>query len=1144
MRHPLPPDRLVDTQRERSLSFGRPETRSSSRPVAERSPIAVGPGRAAGAAPPRSSPLRDQVNGYPIQLAKVQRPALRDETLERPRLLDWLRAKIHGRVVLVLADAGYGKTTLLADFSRRTRMRTLWYRLDDDDRDWVSFLHHLVAAGREHDPMFAPETAALLAEIGTSDPGREVVLDTFLRELPTLTVTGTVLVLDDFHLVDDAADVRHISRELLARAPERLTIVFASRRPPTVPLARLRAVGEVAELGTTELRFDASETAQLFTETYGRRLDADVLADLAVRTEGWIASLQLVQAALRDRTPSEIRRFVRSLNGADHEMYDYLAEEVVGELDDDLQRFLMETSLLQVVTPELAAVVSGRGAADVGGLTAAAERLTLLSRLSGGPRTHQRYHPLVREFLEARLQASDGADAVADLHRRVAGATAATDWRVAAHHYREAGDTGAVLKVVGDSIPTIMGNGQYALAEAFIGSIPADERPPGFDLILSRVEMQQGDYESAIAASQAVLDSGTTDPIQRDHALLNLVTMYFNYGDAERALQHARLLTTSTDTNLRSIAEVTIAILNARTAPDIERVNRRLRSMAREQKSDRAHHFAVTMSHLANNSMAQDRLQDALREIDDALEAFGRASGLMESATATMIKAHVLARLGQIQETRALIQSLMEQEVGLQTNEMYAEAADVLDSFAGRDAALAALDRVAHPSTLSTAERRILALTRTRFHVRRREFELAAEALEGFPHGQSTLVGQPAALEIARAYLLASSGDEDARGAVAMATEQAGSQGAHGMRRIGELLGAALAGPAALNEAILTIGSAYPWHLTYVADVIAPRLPSVSDQAHSVVAEAAMLHPDRWRHDLRVTLASDSPLANLPAAHLLEEIGDGSDIVRLRRLARSGRKTRDAANLGRSLSRRLAPRVRIEDQGRVGILIGDRDVSGTTVRRKVLALLCFLITRPEMSATRDQVLDALWPDLDPEIAINSLNQTLYFLRRVFEENYSDDLSPGYVHHDSDVIWLDPELVTSRSVDSRRLIHDLPARPSPDDVERLTVLYRGRFALDFEYEEWAGAYRDSLHAAYLEIVERSVLDDFTTGHYDRGIRIARRALDVDGSAEQIEVSLLRLYRVSGAHAAAAEQYAHYASFMREELGVEPPPLDAL
>jgi len=207
-------------------------------------------------------------------------------------------------------------------------------------------------------------------------------------------------------------------------------------------------------------------------------------------------------------------------------------------------------------------------------------------------------------------------------------------------------------------------------------------------------------------------------------------------------------------------------------------------------------------------------------------------------------------------------------------------------------------------------------------------------------------------------------------------------------------------------------------------------------------------------------------------------------------------------------------------------------------------MLSYLLTRADLAATRDQVLDALWPDLDPEVAVNSLNQTVYFLRRVIEEEYSDDISPGYVHHDSDVVWLDPDLVSSRTVACRNLIKGMPARPSPDDVDRLTVLYRGRFALDFEYEEWAAAYRDTLHAAYLEIVERSVIDDLTSGHYDRGIAVARRALDADPRAEQIEVCLLRLYRVTGAHSAAAEQYAHYAAVLRDEIGVEPPPLDLL
>ena len=234
----MPPRSVVDTPFPASVSFAPADRPAPS--DRDPTPIAVGPGR-----PPvltaRSLVLSAEPDGYDVQLAKVQRPVLRDETLERPRLLDWLRTKIHGRVVLLLADAGYGKTTLLADFSRRTRLRTLWYRLDETDRDWTSFLRHLVAAGREHDPEFAPATTALLREIGVNGPSRETVLDTFLRELPSITGQGAALILDDVHLVDDAVDVRHIGRELLTRGPERLTARV--RQPSRAGVPAVAAAG-------------------------------------------------------------------------------------------------------------------------------------------------------------------------------------------------------------------------------------------------------------------------------------------------------------------------------------------------------------------------------------------------------------------------------------------------------------------------------------------------------------------------------------------------------------------------------------------------------------------------------------------------------------------------------------------------------------------------------------------------------------------------------------------------------------------------------------------------------------------------------------------------------------------------------------
>src|SRR6185295_15060702 len=144
--------------------------------------------------------------------------------------------------------------------------------------------------------------------------------------------------------------------------------------------------------------------------------------------------------------------------------------------------------------------------------------------------------------------------------------------------------------------------------------------------------------------------------------------------------------------------------------------------------------------------------------------------------------------------------------------------------------------------------------------------------------GRSTMLGHTAALDVTRGYLAAARGDADAAQSLDRAIELAALQGVHGMRRVGEILRGVVAGPAALTETILTIGRTYPWHLTFVADVLAPRLSDLSEEATSVVGEAARLHPERWRTELRESLTSLPGPANIPGARLLEGIGDLSDV--------------------------------------------------------------------------------------------------------------------------------------------------------------------------------------------------------------------------------------------------------------------------
>ena len=327
-----------------------------------------------------------------------------------------------------------------------------------------------------------------------------------------------------------------------------------------------------------------------------------------------------------------------------------------------------------------------------------------------------------------------------------------------------------------------------------------------------------------------------------------------------------------------------------------------------------------------------------------------------------------------------------------------------------------------------------------------------------------------------------------------------------------------------------------------VAELVTGRLADLDEEGLTIVSGEAAKRPERWRDSLRDAV-DDSSTVNVQAAHLLEAIGTRDDVARLRTVAK-GRRGHTDANLGRSLAHRVADRVVVEDQSRVSISVGGRSIEGASIRRKVLALLCYLISRPRFSATRDEVLDALWPDVDPADALNSLNQTVYFLRRIFEPAFHEDLSPGYLNHESDVVWLNQSLVTSRSQRCWDLIRAMPPNPSPASVADLSSAYVGPFVLDFAYEDWAFGYRANLQSSYLQIVEKSIRSDTASGHFERGIDLARRALDACPDADGIELSLLQLYKLSGSHAAASEQYAHYSAWLRESLGIEAPSLESL
>ncbi|MCB0153614.1 MAG: tetratricopeptide repeat protein, partial [Anaerolineae bacterium] len=326
-------------------------------------------------------------------------------------------------------------------FTAAPRPQVAWLSLDEGDNDPARFLRYVVAALQTIQPGLGEAALAMLRGQPQNDVERvKAALTTLLNEVASLS-NPLVLVLDDYHLI------QHLpTHELLAFLPEHLPPAFhlliAGRTEPPLPLARLRVQGRLLELGSTDLRFTATEAATLLNQIMGLDLSPTDLATLERRTEGWVAGLQLAALSMRDR--HDVSAFIASFSGSHRYVIDYLAEEVLNRQTPAIQQFLLQTSILsRLCGPLCDAVLSGgalrlrSGQAGEPGsraefppahqsVASGQEILEYLEQANlfiiplDDERRWYRYHHLFFDFLRARLEETTGPAGVAALHRRAA----------------------------------------------------------------------------------------------------------------------------------------------------------------------------------------------------------------------------------------------------------------------------------------------------------------------------------------------------------------------------------------------------------------------------------------------------------------------------------------------------------------------------------------------------------------------------------------------------------------------------------------------------------------------------------------------------------------------------------------------------
>ncbi|MEP7359223.1 MAG: LuxR family transcriptional regulator, partial [Anaerolineales bacterium] len=481
----------------------------------------------------------------PILATKLFVPPPRARVVLRPRLIERLETghAAGSKLTLISAPAGFGKTSLVSEWIAGGRSRpAAWLSLDEADNDPARFLSYLAAAlqtiAAQQGTAGSLGQGVLKMLQSPQPPPIESILTTLLNEITTLP-GQFVLVLDDYHVIE-AQVVDSALAFLLERLPPQMHLVITTREDPDLPVARLRARGQLTELRAADLRFTPGEAAEFLNPVMGLRLAPDDIAALEKRTEGWIAGLQL--AAISMHGHPDAAGFIQSFTGSHHFVLDYLVQEVLQQQPGPVQTFLLRTSILdRLCGPLCDAVLLEEGGPPPSPLASGQATLRRIEQANlfinplDNERRWYRYHHLFADLLRQRLRQSIGGSAseadrrVNELHIRASRWYEENGLEIEAfRHAAAAGDIERAERLIDGGIPLHLRGAVTAILD-WLGSLPLsvmNARPAlwwRFGSLLLVVGQTTG-VEEKLDAAEAALPAGAAPDANTRHLIGRIAT--------------------------------------------------------------------------------------------------------------------------------------------------------------------------------------------------------------------------------------------------------------------------------------------------------------------------------------------------------------------------------------------------------------------------------------------------------------------------------------------------------------------------------------------------------------------------------------------------------------------------------------------
>jgi DNA-binding SARP family transcriptional activator len=730
----------------------------------------------------------------------------------------------------------------------------------------------------------------------------------------------------------------------------------------------------------------------------------------------------------------------------------------------------------------------------------------------------------------------------------VAKAAEPLDWAVSAHHYIEAEHRADAMRVLRESAIEAVGTARWGAATALVDRMPDQPIPEAVMVIRALHLASQGHARRAVVMLEN-LSPSPDDPMAWGLTKLALANVHLVLGH----LDVVRSVIAET-ANFEGLPGVVDSLVTGFTVLIAAHDGGHFADVSRVMDDLAVEHVRLGLSHFAGVSYHNGAFAAYARgQYDRCIELGIKAMQQFEltparygiESTQTLVAQALLER-GESARASAYLEPIgtcSKIPADAQADRAWVAAAmgDTATAWIYiEQAARTALDASTVPSASAYAR-----YAKALAHIVDGNLGAAAEAVQDadLDSVEPDAVARHAAMGALVALL-----SEDRPAARRLARDglaSAEAQGVqHWVRWLSLLLAVADSDADGYRRSLVMLLANAKLSMLILADAVTLGL-GLLDEAPDDVVELVKLFPSRWIPVLRRVVSSGDRNAGMVAANLLSRFGSIEDVPLLsaferRHIRQAGRRT-----FSKALARHVNPTMVVHDLGRLRIQLGHRTVALSQSRRKAAALLAYLASRPEHAATRDQVLDAMWPHQSPEGAANSLHQTLFFLRRDIDPWFEEGHSVDYVVVEPDVVYLDPQLV---QVDSAAFFRQVSvALSSKDTIDLVLPIvrdYQAKFALDFEYEDWSVAWRDQLHGLFLDAVEQAADGLLARGRYQVATEILERALAVDADALGIERRLVVALHRSGATAAASHQHRHFAQAHEAEHGEAPPSLRTL